>query len=156
MASAINTKTGQRISRGISRDSEMGAEWVINPTAEEIQTVLDEVNAPTLDQAKAEKKAEAKAESDNVILNGFEFEGDIYSLNKDNQDDYNFMLTKKTKLPASFRLTLKNGSLKMLSKSKLDALTDSAFIHKMTALEAYKDKVELINSANNIEDLDEI
>ena len=150
MASAINKITRQYLSRGVARDAILGSDWIINPTQDQI----NDIRKPTIDELKDTMIAQANAECQANINDGFEFEGDVYQSEEKDQLNYNSLVSKKNKLPSSFRMTLKNGNFKSVQTSKLDNLTDAAFFHKMNALEAYKDKVELIRQASTIEELD--
>lgn len=116
-----------------------------------------EVEDPNyIEELRLQKIHEAKQLCNENIISGFEFEGDIYQLDVQDQVNYNAMSEKKNKLPSQIEITLKNGEFKMLDTSKLEQFTDAAFNYKMAALQEYKDKVKAIRACATIEELEEV
>jgi len=88
------------------------------------------------------------------IDGGFDFEGDIYQSEAKDIDNYQSLLHKKHLLGDFIRITLKNKLFKIFDTTKLDALTDAAFVHKAILLEANKVQIDAIRACNTVEELE--
>lgn len=116
--------------------------------------VVEEDDPDYINILKSNLIEKEKNKTNQAILNGFTFENKIYQLDLHDQINYSAMLSKKNNLPEQVEITLKNGDFVMLPSSKIDALTDAAFSHKMNALQQYKNKVKLIKQCATIAELE--
>lgn len=72
MASAINKITGQHIKRGIAYDADMGADWIINPTQQQVDDIITAVNTPTPEQIKEKAIKDKDDETRAILTSGYE------------------------------------------------------------------------------------
>jgi len=143
MASAINTETRQYIPRGVKYDADLGENWIINPTEEEIA----DIRQPTEDELRLQAYLKASNDYNSVLSGGFEFEGDVYQSDKESRDILSGLKSTIESLEEgeTVRFTLKDRTKKDLAADKVVSLCNSMSVFVRQETRKVQDKEDEIS-----------
>ena len=116
--------------------------------------IVEEDDPEYINVLKERAIEQAYSDLDADIKKGFEFEGDYYKIEDEDQNNYNSISHKKARLPASLKMTKLDGTFKDIPSNKIDDFTDKAFDQKMMLIQNTKQKVEYIQNVTTINELE--
>lgn len=154
MANAINKVTGEYIRRGANAEL-LDADWIISPTAEEVEQYLPK---PSLDDLKSQKVQQIDIKTVQLINQGFDYNGTHFSSTLPAQSKWNGLYNKMSAGRISAEdyplrvVTFDDSEYFIADEDTLKAIYDVGFEHVNSKLESGLDlKIQVKNATTETE-----